>query len=96
MAKNPKFEALLQEILELHNKKNEDYATGADPFSNFRGCEKFGVPAWKGVLVRMSDKWSRICNIVNKGTEAQNEPLDDSFRDLAVYSLIALLLYKEQ
>jgi len=93
MANNPKFHQLLKEIGELSDRKNQDYATSSDPFSNFRECERFGVPAWKGVLVRMSDKWSRICNLVGK--EAKNEPLEDSLMDLAVYSLICLLLYKD-
>ena len=91
---NPKFHALLKQIGELHDRKNADYATNQDPFSNFKECERFNVPAWKGCLVRMSDKWARICNLT-KGEEAKNEPLEDSFMDMAVYSLICLLLYQE-
>jgi len=94
MPPSPKFYELLEQIKNLHDLKNSDYATDQDPFSNFRECERFGIPAWKGVLVRMSDKFCRICNLVKKD-EIKNEPLEDSFMDLAVYSLICLLLYKE-
>lgn len=93
MANSPKFHKLLKTIGELHDRKNKDYAVSDDPFSNFRECERFGIPAWKGVLVRMSDKWSRICNLTSK--EAANESLEDSFMDLSVYALICLLLYEE-
>lgn len=92
--KNPKFYALLDKIKALHDKKNNDYATGQDPFSNFRECEKLGIPAWKGCLVRMGDKWARINNLVGK--QANNEPIEDSLLDLAVYSTICLLLREEK
>lgn len=92
--RNPKFHKLLEEIGKLHDKKNTDYATTEDPFSNFRECERFGIPAWQGTLVRMSDKWARLCNLTKR--EALNEPIEDTLMDLAVYSLICLLLYKDK
>ena len=98
MAYNPDFEKILEEAKELHNRKNDDYAKTNDPYANFRECERFGIPAWKGVLVRISDKWTRICNLVKKmdeGKEASNEPLEDSFRDLCVYFPIILDLYRK-
>jgi hypothetical protein len=88
---DPRFYALLDEMAALHSNKNHDYATTDDPFSNFRRCEAFGIPAWKGVLARMSDKWSRIEQISN-GKEPKNESLRDSLIDNAVYSLICVLL----
>ena len=57
---DPRFYKLLEEIAELHSRKNHDYTPSGDPLANFRMCEKFGIPAWKGVLTRMSDKWSRL------------------------------------
>lgn len=91
---NPRFHALLQEIADLHDRKSHDYAQNADPLSNFRKAEAFGIPAWKGVLVRMSDKFSRIEELSN-GKEAKNESLRDSLIDLAVYALIDVILLEE-
>ncbi len=91
---HPKFYELISEITALHDKKNADYAQDADPLSNFRQAEGFGIPAWKGVLVRMSDKWSRIQELSN-GKTPQNESLRDSLIDLAVYSLIDIILLEE-
>jgi len=55
--------------------------------------EAFGIPAWKGTLVRMSDKWSRIVQLSQKA--ALNESLRDSLIDLSVYSLLCILLLEE-
>jgi hypothetical protein len=91
---HPRFYELIDEICELHARKNADYAKTDDPLSNFRQAEGFGIPAWKGVLVRMSDKWSRIQELSN-GKTPQNESLRDSLIDLAVYSLLTLILTEE-
>ena len=94
MARNPKFVELLDEILALHDAKNHDYANDADPLSNFRQSEQFGVPAFQGVMVRLSDKWSRACQLVG-GKSPKNESLRDTLVDMAVYSLIAVILHDE-
>ena len=45
-----------------------------------------------GLRVRMWDKFARINNLIDSKTEAKNEPLADSFKDMANYSVIALLV----
>jgi hypothetical protein len=64
--RNPAFSALIDEIKALHESKNSDYAADADPLSNLRRCEEFGVPAFTGVLVRLTDKWSRIAQLAGR------------------------------
>jgi hypothetical protein len=92
---DPRFYALLDEIAELHSKKNHDYAKTDEPLSNFNRARALGVEPLTGVLVRMTDKWSRIEEL-SKGKVAKNESLRDSLIDNAVYSLIAVLLLEEQ
>jgi hypothetical protein len=92
--RNPKFHALLEELASLHDAKNHDYAKDTDPYSNFRRAEAMGVPAWKGVLVRLTDKWSRIEQIA-AGKTPKNESLRDSLIDNAAYSLLAICLLDE-
>lgn len=89
-----RFYELLEKLADVHSSKNHDYAQSDDPFSNFRKCEAFGIPAWKGVLTRMSDKWSRLEQL-SGGKDAKNESIDDTLIDLAVYSLICLLLKQD-
>jgi hypothetical protein len=93
--RNAAFNELIREIQELHNSKNHDYAADADPLSNLRKCESMGVPAWKGVLVRLTDKWSRIEQLSN-GKVPKHESLRDSLIDNAVYSLLCVILLDEQ
>lgn len=93
--RNPAFIRLLDEIKAVHESKNHDYAEDADPLSNLRRAEAFGVPAFKGVLVRLSDKWSRLEQLAS-GKTPKHESLRDSLIDNAVYSLLAVLLLDEQ
>ena len=91
---DPRFYQLLEEIADLHSRKNHDYAKTAEPLSNFNRAAALGVEPWRGVLVRMSDKWSRIEQL-SSGKTAKNESLRDSLVDMAVYSLLCVLLYED-
>lgn len=52
--------------------------------------------ATNGLMVRMSDKLERLKNLIySKSTIApKNEPLEDSFVDLANYAVIALMVQR--
>ena|SRR5437867_7956828 len=89
-----RFHKILKELGELHDKKQADYGSDRDPFANVRSSEDFGVPGWVGALVRGNDKVSRLKSFIRKGV-LRNEPVEDSLRDLAVYAIIALVLYEE-
>lgn len=88
------FKDAIWEILELHARKQADYGKEIDPFANIRASEDFGVPAWKGSLIRMNDKVTRLKTFSEKGVLA-NESVEDSMADIAVYAIIALCLYRE-
>ena len=45
-------------------------------------------------MLRGNDKVSRIKTYIKKGTLA-NEGVEDAFQDLATYSLISLVLFRE-
>ena len=47
-----------------------------------------------GLRVRMHDKTARINNLIDNGGDPQHEPLEDSFKDLANYGIIALLVLR--
>lgn len=91
-----RFYELLWEIAEIHGRKNKDYAGTEHPLSNLKESERFGIPAWKGTLVRMSDKWDRIVNLAKHNNPAvKSESITDTLMDLAVYSLLAIILFEE-
>jgi hypothetical protein len=90
-----RFHELLREAGELHDKKQQDYGSDSDPFANVRASTEWGIPSWVGALVRMNDKVTRLKSFARKGTLA-NESAEDSMRDIAVYALIALVLYEQE
>jgi len=92
---HPRFYELLDEIAELHDKKNHDYAQDGDPLSNLRRSENFGIPGWKGILIRLSDKWSRLEELSKKEARVKEESIKDTLLDNAIYSLLAVVLLEE-
>ena len=96
MKQSEKFYKLLEEMKATHDAKRHDYASTEDVFANFRTCEMAGIPAWKGVAVRISDKFSRIMGFARKERlEVKDESIKDTLVDMANYALIALILYEE-
>lgn len=91
---DPRFLQVLREIEELHAKKNADYGRDEDPYANVRASEDWGIPAWEGAMVRGSDKVKRLQKFAMVG-KLENESVEDAFLDLATYSIIALVLYRE-
>ena len=98
---HPAFYDLTWEMCSIHSLKNKGYG-GTNPLGNFMECERFGIPAWKGCLVRMTDKVSRIYNLVQKMNDPEYadavkmENLEDTLIDLANYSLLCILLLREK
>lgn len=97
-AGSPAYLALLEEMADLHRRKNAGYAGGkTDPWDNFRECEDFGLGAYVGVLVRIGDKWKRIKSLQrNPANERVGESKRDTLMDLAAYALIAVCLLDEE
>lgn len=92
---DPRFHAILKEMGELHDRKQQDYGSDTDAFANVRASEQFGVEPWIGALVRLNDKVTRLQAFARKG-ELANESAEDSMLDIAVYAIIALILYREE
>jgi hypothetical protein len=90
---------LLEQMKSLHEKKNAGYSgmDNPDPWATFRMSEAFGVSAFKGCLIRMSDKYIRVTNLVrNPKNEQVGENVKDTLFDLAAYALIAVCLLEEE
>lgn len=90
------FNELLDKMRAVHDAKSHDYAATVDPYSNCRRSEEMGIPAWKAVLIRISDKYSRLVSFSKQGElKVKDESVEDTFLDLANYALIGLILYRE-
>lgn len=92
---HPRFYTLLKEMEDLHDRKNENYSEDKDPLSNLRASEAFGIPGHLGTMVRMSDKWSRLVQLMNGKQDKVGESMIDTLKDLAVYSLLEIILLEE-
>ena len=88
------FHNVLLELGNMHDLKQKDYGRPDDPFANVRGSEDFGIEPWVGAVLRGNDKMRRL-QIAAKGGSLSNEGIEDSLLDLAVYSTIGLVLYRE-
>lgn len=77
--------------LDISIAKNADYASNDDPLANFRACEQFGVKLTKGIMVRLSDKFARIGNLLIRGAKVRDEAIKDTIHDAINY--LAILLY---
>jgi hypothetical protein len=52
--------------------------------------------AVNGLRVRMHDKLARINNLVDSGAKPQHESFEDSFKDMANYAIIGLLVLRDK
>lgn len=98
MSGDARYLKLLDEMRELHIKKNAGYSgDSTDRWANFRMAEGFGVSAFLGCLIRLSDKFIRVQNLVkNPKNEMVGESVKDTLMDLASYALIAYCIYCEE
>lgn len=91
MAKNPTYTALLREMEALHEKKNHDYATDGNPYSNFEYAAQvsagFTDPVDRVFATLIGVKLARLQELT-KGKVPNNESINDTYLDLANYAAI--------
>ena len=77
---------------ELMDKKNRDYAGrgGTEPFANFTRVESMGICSTEsGMLVRLTDKMSRLSSFAESGKLAvENESFEDTIVDVINYMVL--------
>jgi hypothetical protein len=78
------------------SKKNRDYATEQDAFKNFRFSTYVGVPIDRAILVRLTDKLSRISNLLDKEPDVVDERIEDTIKDAVNYLAILSAYLKEK
>lgn len=89
------FLAVLEELRTLHLRKTKDYGADDDALANIRNsADVINVPAYAGCVLRMSDKMHRLRSFFRRG-EVEFDGVEDTLLDLAAYSVIALVLYRE-
>lgn len=79
---------IYDELMSVLLKKHKDYGP--------RNIADAPGGALNGLRVRIHDKIARINNLIDKKREPNYESLEDSFRDLANYAIIALLVLRDK
>ena len=77
-------ESILNEIRQLHNRKNADYGDSFD-----KTLDEFGLVA---SATRMSDKFNRFKSLIRCGSTArvEDEKIEDTLIDLASYAIMTI------
>jgi hypothetical protein len=92
MAHNPKFHGLLRDMAEMHDRKNNDYASAGNPYANFEFAGQlaagFTAPVDIAFATLIGVKLARLIELKGKGKTPRNESIQDSFLDLAVYAAL--------
>jgi hypothetical protein len=98
MPPSKRFIEITEEMKDIYIRKNAGYSGGCeDPWINFRASELFGVSAFKGCMIRLSDKYNRLVNLIkNPNNEQVGESIKDNLVDFANYAVIAICLYEEE
>lgn len=90
------FGNIMQELISLHHAKNHDYA-GGDYLSDIIASRRAGILPWKNALLRIQQKISRLESFAKQGEfSVMDEKLEDTCKDLAVYSILLLMLYRHK
>jgi len=80
-------ERIFNRCLEVADAKGRDYSGTIDGMGNFRD---FG---WRGIVVRIGDKYHRAKNLTNSQAlpVVAGEKVEDTLMDMLVYSALALV-----
>lgn len=85
------------DIISIMKNKNKDYTAGGGPFSNFEQARDFGIEPLVGLSLRLGDKFRRVQSYFkNESLAVKSEGIEDAYRDIIGYSLIALAMLHEK
>lgn len=96
MFKNETAWKILDNMQAVYEAKDSDYSATGLPMGNLRKCEDAGIEAWRGCLVRIGDKMSRLENFLKeKEYMVLSEKAEDTVIDLANYAILMSCLVEE-
>jgi len=87
---------ILDNMQSVYEAKDNDYSATGLPMGNLRKCEDAGIDSWRGCLVRIGDKMSRLENFLKeKEYLVISEKAEDTVVDLANYAILMSCLIEE-
>lgn len=79
------FDDVCKELLKMFLKKHRDYGKG-----NILDMGELGI------AFRISEKFNRLKHLLHNGRKPENESLEETWLDIGVYAIIAILLHRGQ
>jgi len=100
---HPLFYKIVEEIAQLHERKNRQYAMPDDPLGNFRRTGQIiskmlkpGInPTLASCLSFMSKQVDGIYEMFGESKTDTPDEMEDKIQDVVVYGIIALILLRE-
>ena len=87
------FKKIQQEQYEVFCKKQMDYGPSNISMGTGVGEAINKKLSTTALVIRINDKVQRLLNlVVSNDRDAQNEPVEDAFKDLSVYGIIAQIV----
>tara|TARA_B100000287_G_C20317307_1_gene656328 strand:+ start:69 stop:458 length:390 start_codon:yes stop_codon:yes gene_type:complete len=87
------FKRIQDEQYEVFCKKQMDYGPSNISMGTGVGESINKKLSLTALVIRINDKVQRLLNlVVTNDREAQNEPVEDAFKDLSVYGIIAQIV----
>jgi len=87
------FQEIQYEQYEIFCKKQMDYGPSNISMGTGVGKAMNIKLATTALVIRINDKVQRLLNlVVSNDRKAQNEPVEDAFKDLSVYGIIAQIV----
>ena len=101
---HPDFYKILDSLADLHSEKNYDYAAGGDPLGNFDRRADFyarypGLDLSNRTVVALVDAMKQLDAamwFLSNKHEAKVEGIESRLRDVAVYSILAIILNRKK
>jgi len=92
---NPYLASVILDVMKMHTSKAHDYATPENPFVNFEDVAMMAGTDVDTVFRQfIGVKLARLKNLLVGGKTPNNETIDDTRLDLAVYALLYLSYYR--
>jgi len=100
---HPRFYELTQLEIDLHSRKNADYAGEGSPLGNFERVSQilslypgFPVDTTYGVaIVYMLKQFDAALHLISTGREGKTEGVGDRLGDISVYAKLIRVMYEE-
>lgn len=89
--------SMLDEMRVLLERKNHDYASDSNPFSNFEHAAAVsGLTVEQVFLAIIGIKIARLIELVGSGKTPNNEAIQDTRVDLANYATLNAAYHRER